>query len=1198
MTQTPYATRTEPTSFDVCGELPTGTTVLEASAGTGKTYTIAALAARYLAEGVAELPELMVITFGRMATNELRMRVRERLVDVEQALAVALSREVDDDQEIEVDHPDDVTRLLITGRRSELRLRHRRIRAALAEFDAATIATTHEFCQTMLDELGVLGDHEPDATFTDSLTDLTHEVAGDCYLQRFAADAAAPPFDFAEAIRIATDVIRDESVPLVPVPEADQNRSAPAQRYGFAQDVRRALRVRKSRRRLYSYSDMLTRLRDTLHDPQLGERAANRLRQRYSVVLVDEFQDTDPVQWDILRTAFVGPSGRGDGATLILIGDPKQAIYAFRGADVYSYLDAVAEAGQVGTLGVNWRSDTALVTAMDRLMGESTLGDPRIAVRPVRAHHRRRRLRPAQDQLGLTESAPDLCAPIRIRYQAYDPEDQQWVRGLRRTVTRDLVADVAALLAAKPLLCIDEPGGRPIRPGDIAVLVRRNERAEEIRTALTAAGIPAVVLGANSVYSGELGTHWLTLLTALEQPRQAHVRAVALTPFVGWTMRRLATADEDQLTELSAMIRRWSRTLNHRGVAGLMEVITAETELGRRLLGSVGGERRLTDLRHIGQSLHAAMVGGRLGVGALIDWLRQRIDEAQGAGLDEQSRRLETDAEAVQILTVHRSKGLQFPIVYLPEAWDRFVRDEDDGRLLRLHDRGGTTAPAPGDDPRPGGDLVLDVGGLGGAGRAERLARCRQEDAGEDLRLAYVAFTRAQVQLISWWMPSGRNTPGSGLQRFLFRSRESGAAEPADRYPLNTDPGTLPLLGPAARSEDGAPLFSVEPIETRPVVSWQPELPAPPMLGRRRFDRALDLDWRRTSYSSLTAAAHGSELAAAGVGSEVDVTKEDDETAATQSLTEIATGEIGVGALTTGGPGGGPAVAGDVSPMDALPLGAAFGTLVHAILERVDPQAGHPDSEDVDRADRVRTALRELAADELAKLPAQPMTAEALADGILPAMLTPLGPLADGLRLSDIGVEDRLAELTFELPLAGGDRPRAEVRLADLAPLLERHLADGPLARYPALLTDPVLAEQPLRGYLNGSIDAVLRIGGDRPRYLVVDYKTNWLGDLDQRPLRLTAYSPSRLPEAMMRAHYPLQALLYSAALHRYLRWRQPGYRPEDHLGGVLYLFVRGMGGPDTPREDGVPCGVFSWRPPAELITQLSELLDHGGQPR
>jgi exodeoxyribonuclease V beta subunit len=223
------------------------------------------------------------------------------------------------------------------------------------------------------------------------------------------------------------------------------------------------------------------------------------------------------------------------------------------------------------------------------------------------------------------------------------------------------------------------------------------------------------------------------------------------------------------------------------------------------------------------------------------------------------------------------------------------------------------------------------------------------------------------------------------------------------------------------------------------------------------------------------------------------------------------------------------------------------------------------------------------------------MTAEALASAMLPAFRTPLGPLADEQRLCDIPGGDRLAELNFEYPLTGGDMTNAEVTLGMVSPLLRRHLSKlDPLTDYPNLLDDPTLSTEALRGYLTGSIDAVLRIrrDGRPPRYLVVDYKTNWLGGFDGEVLKVGDYTPARMAAAMMSAHYPLQALLYAVALHRMLRWRQPDYDPAVHLGGILYLFVRGMAGPKTPRVDGVPCGVFGWRPPASLVVELSELLD------
>jgi exodeoxyribonuclease V beta subunit len=202
---------------------------------------------------------------------------------------------------------------------------------------------------------------------------------------------------------------------------------------------------------------------------------------------------------------------------------------------------------------------------------------------------------------------------------------------------------------------------------------------------------------------------------------------------------------------------------------------------------------------------------------------------------------------------------------------------------------------------------------------------------------------------------------------------------------------------------------------------------------------------------------------------------------------------------------------------------------------------------------------------------------------------SPLGPVVGGT-LREIGLADRLREMEFELPLAGGDvRGAPDVRLGDLAPLLETHLPLGdPVRPYAEALRGP-LGDQTLRGYLTGSVDVVLRVSG--PRYLVVDYKTNWLGPADE-PLTARAYRPQALADAMGHSDYPLQALLYAAVLHRFLRWRQPGYDPERHLGGVLYLYLRGMCGPDTPLVDGSPCGVFAWRPPVALVEALSDLLD------
>ena len=1123
----------QPTPFDVCGPLPTGTVVLEASAGTGKTHTIAALAARYLAEGHVELSQLMLVTFGRMATNELRLRVRDRLVSLEAALTVAIDTGA-------AEPHDSVEALLLDVSTTELALRQRRIARALADYDAATIATTHEFCLRMLDGLGVLGDREPQGTFVEHLADLTREVATDLYLARYATSGQGP-FGYSEALNVAGDAVQAVHARLVPDVVDPHEVPDPAERVAFAAAVRAEVDRRKRSGRLFTYDDMLTRLRDALADPQHGQAAATRLRNRYRVVMVDEFQDTDPIQWEIVRRAFAGHG------TVILIGDPKQAIYAFRGADVYSYLDAVRQADQVRTLDVNWRSDQALVDGLESLIGGTALGDEQIMVRPVMADHQGRRLRSPSD----AEADRSWLAPLRLRVLPHDPEADHLpaVADIRPQIADDLAADISALLASDAT--VDRGcGPQQIQPADIGILVRTNARGEALRDRLIANGIPAVMHGASSIFSSDVARDWLTLLLALEQPRQATVRQAALTCFFGWTFADLAQASESEMVDLTQRVRWWSRILSGRGVAALLEAATAESGVPERLLAHRGGERRLTDLRHLAQVLHAARTSRQLGVGALVEWLRSRMAEARGNGSDDETRRLETDAKAVTILTVHRSKGLQFPVVYLPEIWDRHVTSVDEGRTLRLHE-----------PSRNGGlDCVLDVGGKYAPGRSARFDRFRAEEAGEDLRLAYVALTRAQCQVVTWWAAS-HNTPASALQRLLRHAPED-PAEPLPAYPMPDGPFAARPLGPEV---------SIEPVSQR-LVPDQPVDPAGSReLAARAFTRTLDLEWRRTSYSALTAATHGMATQPPGVSSEPEGTKEDDESAVVSGRPEPP-GPLGEDPLAA------------PSPMAGLPLGAAFGTTVHSVLELTDRDAPDLPSE-----------VRRACAVALGRSPDSSMTVEDLTTGLLPVFDTPLGPLAGDRTLREVPMADQLAELTFEYALAGGDATTAEISVGMLAPLLRRYLpATDPLVGYAAQLEEPGLAEQALRGFLTGSIDAVLRVptqGGD-PRYLIVDYKTNWLGAMDGPVLTLGDYLPDRLTAAMAAAHYPLQALLYAVALHRLLRWRQPGYNPEAHLGGVLYLFVRGMAGPTTPRVAGVPCGVFSWRPPNGLVPELSDLLD------
>ncbi|GAA4784145.1 exodeoxyribonuclease V subunit beta [Actinomycetospora chlora] len=1112
-------------AFDVCGELPTGTTVLEASAGTGKTYTIAALAARYVAEGHATLPQVMLVTFGREATRELRERVRDRFVRTERALA---------DPETARCGDDDVVRLLAAVDDAEVARRRARLAAALAGFDAATIATTHQFCQDMLTGLGIVGDTDPDGTFVERIDDVVTEVVDDFYLRKYAVPDAGPPaFDRATALTIGQSVVADPGARIAPGRDAPNAAGA---RAAFAEAVRGEVEKRKRRRRLFTFDDMLTRLHRALVDPRLGDAACARLRARFSVVLVDEFQDTDPIQWDILRVAFHGHSA------LTFIGDPKQAIYGFRGADVVSYLQAVESAGTRAGLAKNWRSDAPLVSALDTVFGGAALGDERIVVAPVGAAHPGRRLagapRPAPFRLRAMPRA-GLRADYRTGLPLVGP--------VREKVAADLAADVAELVAADSRW-EDGREDPTLGPGDVAVLVRTNAQATLVREALTAAGVPSVLAGATSVFTAESAEEWLTLLEAVEQPgRPGRVRAAALTVFLGHRAADLDAYADTLLPEVGAALRRWGAVLHDRGVAAFLEAVAAETGLAARVLARVDGERRITDLRHIGQVLHAAAVESRLGIVALVEWLRTRMAEAvAGTGeiRPERSRRLESDASAVQVLTVHKCKGLEFPVVYVPFGWDRWVADTP--TVVTHHDEDG--------------HRVRAVGGTDDPGWGEHVATARAEDDGEDLRLLYVALTRAQGQVVCWWAPS-TNTASSAVHRLLV-GRPAPGTTPDATCSLRDDETILERLEALAGDD-----IAVERVEPRKAVPYVPPAGRARTLAAAAFDRPLDLAWRRSSYSSLTAGAH----AAGAVGSEPEERTLADETDPDEAAAPVTDD-----------------VAPVPSPMADLPLGPAFGTLVHGVLENVDTATGD-----------LRAALVAAAEDELRHRPHAEVDAPTLADALLPVMLTPL-PAGGPARLADVAPRDRLAELDFELPLAGGDRTRpgdAPVTLAEVAALLRRHLPAGdPLAAYPDALVHPhaqAVAEQVLRGYLTGSIDGVLR--GPDGRFVVVDYKTNWLGPVGptgRAPLTAAHYGPTAMAAAMIASHYPLQAVLYAVALHRFLRWRLRGYDPAAHLGGVLYLFLRGMCGPDTPVVDGTTCGVFAWDPPPALVVELSALLD------
>ncbi|KRF37438.1 UvrD-helicase domain-containing protein [Nocardioides sp. Soil805] len=1104
-------------TFSILDPLPTGTTLLEASAGTGKTWTIAALVTKYVAAGETTLDEMLVVTFTRAASQELRERVRAQLVEAAEVLADPTGERA----------PSDLHTWLLDAGDDERRRRARRLTDALVSFDAATIATIHQFCQLVLRSLGVAGDTDASATLVEDLDQLTTEVVDDLYLARFAGERT-PPWSRDVALRIAREVVGDPRAVVEPqhaLEEAPDSEAAA--RVRFALDVLAEIDVRKRRLGVLSYDDLLVQLADALAEEDAPARA--RMRHRWKVVLIDEFQDTDPVQWQVFDRAFTG------AATMVLIGDPKQAIYAFRGGDIVTYLRAAETAGETQTLGVNYRSDEALLSRLQALLRSAELGDERIVVHPVEASHPGSRLEGAGD--------PFRLRVVRRAELGVGPRAKVTVGHWRDHVTLDVAREIKRLLTGTATF-----RGRRVRPGDVAVLAARRAELQAVQEALAVLGVPAVISSGGTVFHTPAATEWLTLLEAVEQPhRTDRVRAAALTSFFGISAADLEASGDDGTDRLADRVRTLADVFAARGVAAVLEA-TVVDGLTARVLARVGGERTLTDLRHIGEALHKVSVDERLGIVGLLAWLRAQVADEQVEVASERTRRLDSDAEAVQLVTIHGSKGLQYPIVYVPTLWNRYTGNDPDVPLF--HDDAGRRA--------------RDVGGAS-PWRGAHVARHRREDAGEALRLLYVALTRAQSQVVAWYAPAALNTPASPLHRLLFGRRPGTAAVP-DEQPVVADDRIVEILGHWRAAGGPEPELADSPApDTTPI--------AQPVhaLAARRFTRRVDTAWRRTSYSSLSAAAstpHGHSLSEP---EEVPELEDDDDLGLLDLDAPVPAPDLDLAAVP--------------SPMAALPVGATFGSLVHAVLEHADP--GSPD---------FRAEVLAHIAEQRVWWPVD-LDADELADALVAVCTSPLGPLAAESTLLEVGAGDRLTELDFELPLAGGDDASysaGTVRLGDLAPMLRRHLPEGdPVRGYAdALAADAGLADQLLTGYLTGSIDLVLRVEVDgRTRYLTADYKTNWLGDL-AAPLTAHDYRPAVLDEAMGHSDYPLQALLYVVVLHRYLRWRLPDYDPAAHLGGVLYLYLRGMCGPDTPRVDGAPCGVFAWRPPVALVEELSNLLD------
>jgi len=1129
-----------PELFSLLGPLPTsGRVAIEASAGTGKTYTLAGLVVRYAAETDVSVEELLMVTFTRAAAAELRDRVRTRLSEAAAGLRNPEGIPADDDLLRFLAGTDRVRRL-------------DRLERAVADFDAATITTIHGFAQQVRATLGSTSHIDLDAALAEDTGDLVRAVCADV----LAAESVASP-ETADLLptlerlpRLCLKVLGNPGIRVIPGTEDDESTVVAARLRRLVDRVVTEVHHRRRAAGTLSFDDLLTQLREGLDNPA----AVAAVRRRFRIALIDEFQDTDPVQWAIFSRLFGNP---GDGTALVLVADPKQAIYSFRGADVHTYLEAAREPTQRFTLGVNWRSDGALLTALGELFRGTTFGDAGIEFAAVAAsdEHRDLRLR-AVDGTAL--------AALRLRLVLGEdlPRSKKgWIYApdADAAIARDLAHQVQQLLETASIPSGDGTPPRRARPSDVAVLIGKRAEAEPIKTALRRRGIPAVVTRGDSVLRSRAADQWRWLLTALARPTEpTRARTAALSWFFGWSVAELDAADDAKLGEVQDRLLGWARTLEAHGVVELCARVWSESGVTARVLATREGDRDLTDLDHIAGLLQAGTAGRRATAAGLLMTLAQlAADVSEDPDNDVSARQIESEAEAVQIMTVHVAKGLEFPVVCVPTMWRKGYATTDEV-VFRDRDTGRRTFDLTKGQPWPTKDAAK-----------ERKALANEEALGENLRLLYVALTRAAHVTLVWWSPV-EGSDITGLARVLFaRSEgvicpEKFAARKVALPPAAAAPGELAQV--FARSGD-AVAIGVAGAADAPGPRWVDgdEPVARGELALAKLDRALVRMSRRWSFSAISDRGRSAVLDP-GDESLGDGGAADEPFEAVDSVSA-----------------GGTAVSSDL-PLGAISGGAGFGTLVHEVLQLVDFAAADLDAE-----------LSAHIGDRLRWNP-WPVDTRTLVTGLRAAIETPLGPVFGGRRLRDLPRSERLDELSFELRLGGKGRVATDRSIGRL--MVSYLPEDDPVRGWAQRLAAGMFGVE-LAGHLTGSIDLVARVGGGTdgdvaPRFVVVDYKTNTLGDKGRAPRSLD-YHPDRLPVAMAEHHYPLQAMLYSVALHRYLRWRVPAYEPAVHLGGVAYLFVRGMEGAGTPVADGNPYGVFSWPVPPALVTALSDLLDGAG---
>ena len=855
----------------------------------------------------------------------------------------------------------------------------------------------------------------------------------------------------------------------------------------------------KRRRGQFGFADMLQRLDTALADPETGERLAQRLREQFPVAMIDEFQDTSPLQLRIFERIY-RPADNPQDTALLLIGDPKQSIYRFRGADIDSYLSARrATSGRHHMLGTNFRSTQALVDAVNRWF----------MMLPDAFGYRR----------GEDDPLPFLPVAARGRSEVLMTGDGEVaaltvVHDDTLRSSRDALTHLSAVCAEQIVAWLGDPQARfavagqadsPLQAKDIAVLVRTGKEAAAVRDALRARGVASVYLSdRDSVFASDEARDLCLWLRGVAEPQDMrHVRAALATRTVGLSLSELhALATQDQLLDQRAEQMRELRLVwQGQGVLAMLRQSLHVLQLAGRWRSRSDGERRLTNVLHLAELLQTASSEHR-GEQALIRWLNRQIEEVEVGGVgdtEEQTVRLESDDDLVKVITIHASKGLQYPVVCLPFAHSH--------REVQAH----TAA-------------VLQRG-ESQADRHWTLSFDRQDARGadqdrlrEDIRLWYVALTRAQHALWVGWSPVKSGNSRECRNHLSAAGHLLGTGQILEAHEWLA---RLQLLQTDAQGRQLSVRLQTAP-DRVPLSRWQRPAPTTPLREALSCTARIDKSWTIASFSRLAR----------------DLSSQPQWPMATPRPADDEPPEDALGVTMPASPSG------SLAPWHAFAKGPTAGNFLHDQLEWLASEGFELDAQ---RAQRLRQRCERAGYKD---------QADRVVQWIGRVVTQPLGGPAAALN----ALRTVLPEMEFWLP-AG----RLHAREVDA--LCQQHLLPG--------VSRPQLPDAQLHGMLMGFADLVFEHAG---RYWVLDYKSNHLGPDD------AAYTPQALAEAMAHHRYEVQAALYMLALHRLLRARLgEAYHPAQQLGGAVYLFLRGIDGPAG--------GCCTLPAPIELLDGLDAML-------